>query len=238
MATIALADGSWQSSPANAAQASLRTRKSVSSLTADSPDIVALKTAVAKMKDLPNTDGRNWLRQASIHGTFNGGFGRCQHGNWFFLPWHRAYLYFFEEIVRGLTGEEAFALPYWDWTKDHSLPALFWGQNNPLANPPRAQQPGSGRRPGLGPNTAFSADEIAQNIGQTVISQILAGPDFETFGGLAVDMPGQRAGEGELESTPHNFIHNWVGGDMGTGGSPYDPIFWLHHSNVDRLWAE
>ena len=25
---------------------------------------------------------------------------------------------------------------------------------------------------------------------------------------------------------------------MVTGGSPYDPIFWLHHCNVDRLWSE
>jgi hypothetical protein len=36
----------------------------------------------------------------------------------------------------------------------------------------------------------------------------------------------------------HNLIHRAVGGDMSTSASPGDPIFWLHHANIDRLWAE
>ena len=43
---------------------------------------------------------------------------------------------------------------------------------------------------------------------------------------------------GPLETTPHNGIHNFVGGDMGTLMSPLDPIFWTHHGRVDRLWVE
>jgi tyrosinase len=35
----------------------------------------------------------------------------------------------------------------------------------------------------------------------------------------------------------HGGAHNAIGGDMGTSRSPNDPIFWLHHANVDRLWA-
>jgi tyrosinase len=35
----------------------------------------------------------------------------------------------------------------------------------------------------------------------------------------------------------HNNVHLAVGGEMGTSTSPADPIFWLHHANVDRLWA-
>jgi pyrrolidone-carboxylate peptidase len=35
----------------------------------------------------------------------------------------------------------------------------------------------------------------------------------------------------------HNRIHIWVGGDMGPGTSPNDPVFYLHHCNVDRIWA-
>jgi tyrosinase len=35
----------------------------------------------------------------------------------------------------------------------------------------------------------------------------------------------------------HGGAHNAVGGDMGTARSPNDPLFWLHHANVDRLWA-
>lgn len=40
-----------------------------------------------------------------------------------------------------------------------------------------------------------------------------------------------------LEGTPHAQPHNWVGGTMGSHYSPDDPIFFLHHVNVDRLWA-
>jgi tyrosinase len=34
----------------------------------------------------------------------------------------------------------------------------------------------------------------------------------------------------------HNQVHRWVAGDMLVGTSPNDPVFWLHHANVDRLW--
>ena len=36
----------------------------------------------------------------------------------------------------------------------------------------------------------------------------------------------------------HNLVHVWVGGSMGPGTSPNDPVFFLHHCNVDRLWAD
>lgn len=34
----------------------------------------------------------------------------------------------------------------------------------------------------------------------------------------------------------HNQVHRWVGGDMGPASSPNDPVFFLHHCNVDRVW--
>jgi tyrosinase len=36
----------------------------------------------------------------------------------------------------------------------------------------------------------------------------------------------------------HGNVHNAVGGDMQTAHSPSDPLFFLHHANVDRLWAK
>lgn len=39
-----------------------------------------------------------------------------------------------------------------------------------------------------------------------------------------------------LASRTHNTAHNFIGGHMGGNFSPNDPIFWLHHANVDRLW--
>jgi len=35
----------------------------------------------------------------------------------------------------------------------------------------------------------------------------------------------------------HNRVHVWVGGDMLPPTSPNDPVFYLNHCNVDRLWA-
>ena len=208
----------------------------MSTLTATSPDIVALKTAVGKMKaGLGEGDRRNWVAQAQIHGTFTGGFTFCQHGNWYFLPWHRGYLYFFEEIIRQLSGYEDFALPYWDWSKDFSLPAQFWGAGNPLDNPTRTGEPDSGR--GIGPNSTISLSDQAQFVSKSVVSEILNQPDFETFAGLQGALS-TMPGAGELEGTPHNFIHRWVNNDMATAESSIDPIFWLHHCNVDRLWTE
>lgn len=36
----------------------------------------------------------------------------------------------------------------------------------------------------------------------------------------------------------HGKVHRWVGGRMGEPSSPNDPVFFMHHANVDRIWAE
>jgi tyrosinase len=41
----------------------------------------------------------------------------------------------------------------------------------------------------------------------------------------------------ELESRPHGAVHTAIGGDMMPSTSPNDPIFFMHHAQVDRLWA-
>lgn len=35
----------------------------------------------------------------------------------------------------------------------------------------------------------------------------------------------------------HDYVHVQIGGDMLAGTAPNDPVFWLHHANIDRLWA-
>ncbi|MGX1886953.1 tyrosinase family protein [Streptomyces sp. NPDC055287] len=50
-------------------------------------------------------------------------------------------------------------------------------------------------------------------------------------------LEGWRRTDTEGGSQLHNRVHIWVGGDMGPGTSPNDPVFFLHHGNVDRLWA-
>ncbi len=42
---------------------------------------------------------------------------------------------------------------------------------------------------------------------------------------------------GELENVPHGAVHVTVGGLMGSFNTAgLDPLFWLHHCNIDRLW--
>lgn len=87
------------------------------------------KRAITKMLALPPSDPRNWYRNALIH-TLD-----CPHGNWWFLPWHRGYLGWFEETCRELSGDPSFALSYWDWTAQPYIPSQFFegvlDPNNP-----------------------------------------------------------------------------------------------------------
>jgi tyrosinase len=41
----------------------------------------------------------------------------CPHGNWWFYVWHRGYVGYFEQTIRALSGDDNFAMPYWDWTQ-------------------------------------------------------------------------------------------------------------------------
>jgi hypothetical protein len=215
------------------AQQAVRVRPNIADLSEGSRALQALRDGVAAMKKLTQTsprDPRGWKQQANIHLNF------CPHSNWFFLPWHRAYLHYFEMICRDASGWSDFTLPYWDWTTSPAIPAQFWGNGNPLYDANR--------------DARFAQNQNAQAdpkwISARVIKKILGNSDFVTFGSAAAIHQRDSAGTGELEGTPHNNMHNWIGGttaqhtdgDMGTFLSPLDPIFWLHHANVDRLWTE
>lgn len=42
--------------------------------------------------------------------------------------------------------------------------------------------------------------------------------------------------EGGIGPRIHDRVHIWVGGDMASAASPNDPVFYLNHCNVDRIW--
>jgi len=194
-------------------------RRNIANLAANHPLIVAYKDAVSAMKALPSSDPRNWTKQAEIH------LNHCPHGNWWFLPWHRAYLLYFERICRKLSGYNDFALPYWNWTTSPAIPAPFWGNGNPLFDSTRV----------IGPSDQADASWV----GASVIENILSTPNFDVFASNPATAPrGGGGGYGQLEATPHNNIHGWISGDMGAFMSPLDPVFWCHHNILDCLWVE
>lgn len=214
-------------------------RKNVGSL-ADA-DLAALRDAYAKIMAL--TDNRGYNYWAGLHGV-PGGF--CWHAPRrvrgqlvnLFLPWHRAYILFFEHAFRDQNPEAA--LPWWDWTSDEShatgVPEAFSveqvdGNPNPLFKAhisiPSAQPPidrDTSRFPG-DPNDLPLPDDVTNLF------------EFTHFDDFSNQLQGI-----------HNFIHGWtggvaeidgqqVGGDMGVvATAAFDPIFWSHHCFIDRTW--
>lgn len=195
------------------------TRRNIANLAANDPIIQTYKDAVTAMKALPASDGRFWTKQAEIHNN------HCVHGNWWFLPWHRAYLFYFEAICRKLTGNNDFALPYWNWTTSTSIPAPFWGAGNPLFN-----------------NTRFATQSSVVNSSvcgaSNITTNVLGETNFLLFASAQATAQNQNVGYGVLEGGPHNYVHGFVGGDMGTYMSPLDPVFWCHHNMIECLWID
>lgn len=210
----------------------------------------AYALAVHAMRtEYPASDPRSWTYQAAIHAVPEGtplspGWSQCEHAVWFFLPWHRMYLFYFESIVRSIVrrmgGPEEWALPYWNYDgggDKNTIPLPFRdeapmpdlpGIPNPLFVGSRNEGINDGRDP-LEPEITSPAAALA--------SQWFSPPNRPTFGGGRVDQGGPFRDPGQLEITPHNVVHTSIGGLMGdppTAG--LDPIFWLHHANIDRLW--
>lgn len=194
------------------------------------------------MKNLPSTDPRSWSGLVEAHHKHG------PHGNWYFLPWHRAFLLAVEAIGAELLGDSNFALPYWDWTEFRQLPremvaANVGGSPNSLFHAGRTMTGNATLSEVLAP---FGVD--AENIfGRGAVDAILASGSFQLFGSLKpaeqnnIDESWQRSrgSKSKLEREPHDYGHGAVGGDMGNPAvSPNDPIFYMHHGNVDRIWAK
>jgi tyrosinase len=197
-------------------------RRNIANLMPSDPIIQTYKAAVAAMKARSPSDPLSWVSQASIHNN------HCPHGCWFFLPWHRWYLVYFERICRKLTGDNSFALPYWNWTSHRTVPDVFWDTSSPLYDSTRVITQSDPADPGW--------------VGPATIESILGVTDFFLFASGTPGGPNgnfHRGGSyGMLEGNPHNNIHGWVGGDMATFMSPLDAVFWTPHNMIDCLWVD
>jgi Common central domain of tyrosinase len=217
-------------------------RVDVWSLAEHDPVLTAYADAVAAMQAKPRHDPTSWAFQAAIHGTLSpsprSAWNQCRHGSWYFASWHRMYLYYFERIVRAQVvangGSARWALPYWNYdvAGHNALPRAFRhrlradGSPNPLYV--------HDRNPGINAGAGLPASI-------TSAAFALARPTFtgaSQFGGGVTSPLGQFwSSTGRLEQTPHNDVHVAIGGLMGDPDTAaQDPIFWLHHANIDRLW--
>jgi hypothetical protein len=201
----------------------LRVRRDINSLSA--AELATYRAGVAAMRALPFTDPKSFLWQSYVHGTevswvtgipqaeFDTYLNQCNHGT-HFLAWHRWYTLFWEEIVRQLSGVNAFTMPYWDAVADQGF------------------LPDAVRVPASDSNSLFDDSRIDQlNAGTAAISGLvndaLLKAPFAAFSG----------GDGSVNGNPHGRVHNMMGGNMTYfGTAAKDPIFFLHHSNIDRYW--
>jgi hypothetical protein len=193
-------------------------RRDLGGLAATDPIITGYQTAVTAMKGLSANDPRSWSYQAAIHGTYTMpdkvAWNTCEHGTYFFWSWHRMYLYYFERIVRKYSGVSGWMLPYWNYgsASQRHLPAVFRDSATSLfvANP---------NRPTVWNNGSAS----------------LSAARVDTTSGMA-QLNFTNASSG-LENSPHNHVHVDISGWMGDPATAaQDPVFYVHHANIDRLW--
>jgi tyrosinase len=150
-----------------------------------------------------------------------------------FLPWHRMYVYNFERIVRKVLGDDTFTLPYWDYTNPakRAIPEQFRMPNDPLFKSLFRGDRNDGSRPGTA--NVNAGEPIDKNRTDNPINlDSLRERDYLDAG---VALGFNRILDGFL----HGSIHVLVGGRTNMGSPPWaarDPIFWIHHSNIDRLW--
>lgn len=151
--------------------------------------------------------------QGSLHFWVNVHQNYCPHNVPYFISWHRGYLYCFEQQLRISSGDPTLNLPYWDYYADATMPAEF---TNPA------------------PSNPLYLERAGANVYNALTLSPFAPEVFNFQRGTT------NAFEARIESAPHNPVHNLIGGIMSTMQSPFDPIFYLHHANIDRLthaWA-
>jgi len=139
-----------------------------------------------------------------------------------FFAWHRMQIFEMEQAMQEINPN--ISIPYWDSSIDQSTTSSLWDQDfmgSFDANWALGRDLGSGNLPSPAQVTALQATP---------------GSNWPppTSGNI-----GFYAYANTMERGPvHVGAHVWVAGTMGGRSSPRDPVFYLHHGNVDRLWDE
>jgi hypothetical protein len=250
--------------PAQPAGPALYMRESIAmQIRYKSPLIEAFRRGVDAMMRLPTWDKRNWWFQAYMYGVsasqippeMQGAaathFNKSAQRNFFFLAWNRMHLYFFERILRAGSGDARFVLPYWgfDDPAQSRVPEIFLpdaaeiGTADPYAR--RNALARAIRHPQIDRGSAGLRGDLAQRCQAALaldafVTRDRADPGH-AFGGVSAQSPSENAGIGGLEAV-HNDIHDTLGlfgGDLGSVlTAARDPLFWLIHANLDRLWSK
>ncbi|EGF82710.1 hypothetical protein BATDEDRAFT_86168 [Batrachochytrium dendrobatidis JAM81] len=162
------------------------------------------------------------------------------HGLPVFLPWHRLFIAGFELALQSI--DPSVNLPFWDWSLDSQNPGasdLFSSKNfggNGQGNDHCVKD-------GVTKNWKVTYPDASQRPMAPCLTRCfnfttLYPPEAVTF--VIDQSKTYDEFRSNLESGPHGSVHNQVGGTCGDMGGMYstnDPIFFLHHAMVDRIWS-
>nr|ANG57909.1 polyphenol oxidase 3 [Lilium hybrid cultivar] len=230
----------------------------------DAEYISKYQEAVYKMKLLEPTDPRSFSQQARVHCAYcDGAYTQVGfedldlqvHFSWLFFPFHRFYLHFYERILGSLIGDDTFGLPFWNW--DHpagmTLPLMYTDKNSPLYDTLRDVNHTPStlinldfNSPSDGPlSPAQQIDHNLTIMHRSVVDATKANLYMgRTYRRGSPPNTDQGPGPVSMENVPHSPVHYWTGDkrqknaeNMGNlYSAAFDPIFYSHHANIDRLW--
>jgi hypothetical protein len=203
----------------------------------------------------------HWMiQQGFAPGSPSVNFGHGGSGAYSFFSWHRYFLFRFELDLQSKVA--GVMLPYWDWSDPSPIMTeTFLGPNGTVGNEVRlgyfaADAPGTGTNttptPAWWPaglagwrlHTAFGTASGPLKRGLSPLSGLPSVTDLNQALAKTTYPAFQNAIEGGVGLSSgnqmHNGMHGWIGGPgqmSFPSVSPFDPFFYLHHCNIDRLWA-
>jgi hypothetical protein len=235
----------------------MRIRQSVSNLTTLQKSLFIL--GCQKMRSTPAAP--SYLGETNVYDYFVKlhalGMEHKIHGSPKFLPFHRQMILVFEAVMGNMLDAPNYALPYWDWAADtatspdwRQYPIFASDFMGPEGNPVKVG-PFSGWNAGdLSLIRNFGTDNLKlpslDDVAQTLAVGPYDGEPWDTTVPRAASFRNTVEGwSWPDELGMHNLVHTWVGGSSKRPGTmtdpmtaPYDPIFFLHHANIDRLWLQ
>ncbi|KAJ3310714.1 hypothetical protein HDV04_004670 [Boothiomyces sp. JEL0838] len=156
------------------------------------------------------------------------------HGTPMFFPWHRMFVLQYEKALRSI--DPSITQPYWDWTLDSQHPQssdIFHSQNF-----------GGNGQSGNCVQDGVSAGWSSVIFKPSCLKRCSSFSTFyspEALTGLINQALDYKSLHNAIENGPHASVHNQVGGtcgDFGSMASAADPIFFLHHAMVDKIWSK
>lgn len=138
-----------------------------------------------------------------------------------FLAWHRAMIFELEQYMQDINPN--IGMPYWNTIQPDGF------DNNAVIADALA--------------TLFTTDFMGPfdadwSLGRNIGAQVNSLPEVSDLPGIFNQTDFFTFSNRLERRAPHSGGHRWVGGVMQTSASSRDPIFYLHHAFVDKLWND